>query len=376
MFAFCVSDLGFSEDAAYNRILVARAARRVPAVIEAIRLGEVHLGGMRLLVPHLTEDNHQDVLNRATGKSKREIEELVARLSPQPPVPATVRKIPERSLAAAADELCLTAPELAPVLHPSLPGVEASPVAPAEPLTSASTPGETVPSTTTLAGLLASTNLSGAGGASSPHRDEHRAVIAPLTGETFRVQFTAGRELRDKLRQAQDLLRHRVPDGNVAIIIERALDVLIDEVKRERFAIGRKPRSFSGDRQRSESGCASSDRVDPSGDRVPTCSRHIPDSIKRAVFERDEGRCTFTDERGRRCAETGALEFDHVEGFARTGKHHLESIRLLCRAHNQHAADQTYGREFMKRARGLRESSRTDPEYPAHSSRGAGTRCP
>ena len=85
--------------------------------------------------------------------------------------------------------------------------------------------------------------------------------VAPLTGETFRVQFTAGRELRDKLRQAQDLLRHRVPDGNVAIIIERALDVLIDEVKRERFAIGRKPRSISGDRQRSESGCASSDRV-------------------------------------------------------------------------------------------------------------------
>src|SRR5437879_13558974 len=81
MFAFCVGELGFSEDAAYNRINLARAARRMPAVIEAIRLGQVHLGGMRLLVPHLTAENHRSVLAQAAGKSKREIEELVARLS-------------------------------------------------------------------------------------------------------------------------------------------------------------------------------------------------------------------------------------------------------------------------------------------------------
>ncbi|MCA1827536.1 MAG: hypothetical protein LC689_11455 [Myxococcales bacterium] len=37
MFAFCVGELGFSEDAAYSRILVARAA-----VIEALRSQRVH----------------------------------------------------------------------------------------------------------------------------------------------------------------------------------------------------------------------------------------------------------------------------------------------------------------------------------------------
>ncbi len=63
------------------------------------------------------------------------------------------------------------------------------------------------------------------------------------------------------------------------------------------------------------------------------------------------GRCTFLDERGRRCAETGALEFDHQDGFARTHLHRAERIRLLCRAHNQHAAEQMYGRAFMERAR-------------------------
>jgi hypothetical protein len=51
----------------------------------------------------------------------------------------------------------------------------------------------------------------------------------------------------------------------------------------------------------------------------------------------------------------GALEFDHVDGFARTHAHEVDGIRLLCRAHNQYAAEQTYGRAFMERARGGRD---------------------
>ncbi|HKC60718.1 MAG TPA: hypothetical protein VKB92_11580 [Myxococcales bacterium] len=62
MFEFCVHELHFSEDAAYSRILVARAARRFPAMIEAIRSGQVHLTGLRLLAPHLTAENHREVL--------------------------------------------------------------------------------------------------------------------------------------------------------------------------------------------------------------------------------------------------------------------------------------------------------------------------
>ncbi|MFL5312540.1 MAG: hypothetical protein ACJ79H_19060, partial [Myxococcales bacterium] len=49
--------------------------------------------------------------------------------------------------------------------------------------------------------------------------------------------------------------------------------------------------------------------------------------------------------------ETGGLEFDHIDGFARTRLHRADRIRLLCHAHNQHAADKMYGPLFMKRAR-------------------------
>jgi len=64
MFAFCVGELGFSEDVACSRINVARAARRMPVILDVLRTGRVHLAGLRLLAPHLTTENQQQVLAR------------------------------------------------------------------------------------------------------------------------------------------------------------------------------------------------------------------------------------------------------------------------------------------------------------------------
>jgi len=297
MFAFCVGELAFSEDVTCNRISVARAARQVPMILEALRSGKVHMAGLRLLGPHLTTENQDRVLAEAAGKSKREIEELVARLSPQLPVPTIVRKLPDRRDSAPASPIfsfggaVSVAPESSPALE------FAPPSAPV------------------------------------PRRDERRAMVAPLAEDTFKFQFTGSRACHDKFRQAQDLLRHRIPDGDLATIFEKALDLLIDHVKKERFATGRKPRQA------------------PPEEAEASFSRHIPDAIKREVYERDGGRCTHTDERGRRCTETGFLEFDHLDGFARTHLHRPDRIRLLCRPHNQHAAELMYGRAFMERAR-------------------------
>jgi hypothetical protein len=71
MFAFCVGELGLSEDVACNRIDLARAARRMPVILEALRSGRVHLAGLRLLAPHLTTENQETVLADAAGKSNR-----------------------------------------------------------------------------------------------------------------------------------------------------------------------------------------------------------------------------------------------------------------------------------------------------------------
>ena len=96
MFAYCTEALHMSEAEAYLRIGVARASRKHPMLLAMLGDGRLHLTGISLLAPYLTEANRDTVLSRAAYRSKRKIEELVAEISPKPDVPTTIRKLPAR----------------------------------------------------------------------------------------------------------------------------------------------------------------------------------------------------------------------------------------------------------------------------------------
>ena len=95
MFSYCTEVLHLSEAEAYLRIAVARASRQHPVLLAMLADGRLHLTGIAKLAPHLTRENRDRLLERATHNSKREIEELVAELAPRPDVPARVRKLPQ-----------------------------------------------------------------------------------------------------------------------------------------------------------------------------------------------------------------------------------------------------------------------------------------
>src|SRR5437867_3393573 len=101
MFAYCRAALRLSEHAAYGRIEAARAARKFPVILEMLADGSLNLTAVGLLGRHLTRDNYREALAAAKGRSKCEVEELVARLHPQPDVPSSIRKLPEVKPAAA-----------------------------------------------------------------------------------------------------------------------------------------------------------------------------------------------------------------------------------------------------------------------------------
>ena len=71
----------------------------------------------------------------------------------------------------------------------------------------------------------------------------------------------------------------------------------------------------------------------------------------RKVWARDGGQCTFVSDKGHRCEARTRLEFDHVDPVARGGRSTVNGMRLLCRAHNQHAAECTFGKGFMREKR-------------------------
>ncbi|HEX8790223.1 MAG TPA: hypothetical protein VF765_04675 [Polyangiaceae bacterium] len=239
MLQFCVHMLGMSEDEACRRIHVARLARRFPDLLVRIERGELTLSTIALLHDALTPANYGELVEAAAGKTKAEVRSLLAKRSPKPDVPAAITAIPTQ---------------------PPIPmtGVEAAPAP-------------------RLAGAL---------------------QIAPLSETRHKVQFTASEELRKKLERAQDLMRHANAEGDLAVVVERAVDLLLERLEKQRLGKTSRPRP-----PREES------------DRTGRVSQ----ATRRAVFERDGERCTFTDAEGNRCPATAWLELDHVDPRARDG---------------------------------------------------------
>jgi len=360
MFAWCVAELGASEDVACNWIAVARASRGYPAVLDALREGKVHLTGLRMLSPHLTGEGHLALLEEAAGKSKRKIEEIVARIAPRPAVASSVRKLPSTRASGKENE----SGDRRPANGSAGIGTEAT--TPLPDASTASDGAESSPLSAPEKGRpdFGAQSLSLGGAPQPPHRPRAQDSVEPLSEEAYKVTFTASRRLRDKIRQAQDLLGHQVPGSDLAEIVERGLDLLIEDTKKKRFAAGRKPRSRKGRRHEGK-GSATARKEPPEAgvEAEPRAaegsalgkearrSRYIPAEVRRAVFERDGEQCTFVDERGRRCPETRRLELDHAEGFARGAPHTVDSLRIRCRAHNLGSAERMYGRAFMEEKR-------------------------
>jgi hypothetical protein len=235
LFTYCTHVLHLSEHAAYGRIEAARAGRRFPVILALLAEGAISLTAIGLLAPHLTQDNHADVLDAARHKSKRDIEQLVARLHPRPEVPATIQRLPQPKLLAEAapQKLTVQAAGSESSLQPTL-NVPTTPSRPAE--------------------------------------------MKPLAPERYKIQFTVRRETYENLRRVQDLLRHTIPDGDPAAIFERALKLLLADLTRKRLAGVDRPQAPRS---------------------LQRGSRHVPASVKREVWQRDGGQCAFRGAHGR-----------------------------------------------------------------------------
>ncbi len=323
MASYCVGELHLSEDAAYNRIRAARTAREFPALFEALADGRLHLAAVLLLTPRLTAGSVDELIAAAAYKSKAQVEQLLAERFPQPDAPTLIVAIAPPSGTPSAGAPPAGAP---PVGAPSA-GAPSAGMPPAEtPTTDRAEPG---PVELAMEETNRQQLAPGRVVAEYPR-------LKPLAPQRFALQFTIGQSAHDKLRYAQELLSHQLPSGDIAAIFERALDLLIPQLEKRKFAATDEPRNGA------------------------TCStpgsRHIPAQVKRAVWQRDGGQCTFVSDSGHRCSARKFLEFDHVDPVARGGRASVSGIRLRCRAHNQLEAERAFGAEFMENKRRAAEA--------------------
>jgi 5-methylcytosine-specific restriction endonuclease McrA len=212
-----------------------------------------------------------------------------------------------------------------------------------------------------------------------------RSSCVALRPGRYKLELTASQALHDKIEQLQHLLRHQVPGGDLATIVERAVDLLLATMLKRRFAQKHAERSqppqASTSLERAEpAGRATSEEratpVEPAGtskavaaskDRRKTQSRYVPRAVVREVYARDEGQCTFVSSNARRCSERGTLELHHVIPFGLGGPATVDNLRVVCRAHNALFAERDFGADHIRRKRSQHHSKQqTTMQHPQH----------
>ena len=157
--------------------------------------------------------------------------------------------------------------------------------------------------------------------------------VRPVAEGLSKIEMTVPDQLLAQIEEALDLDSHIDPGRNVVDLLERALEMYLATRKRNRFGLTPAPRQPATQE-----------------------TQRVPAAALRAAYAASEGQCQYVSPEGRRCSARAFLEVDHIVPRARGGNH--RSIRLLCRAHNQRAAEIEFGQAHVEAARGRARLSR------------------
>jgi hypothetical protein len=298
LFYYCVRQLGLSKSSAFRRAEVARLIARFPVIAERLTAGRLSIRALVELREVLTEENHAEVLARAEGMSQEEAQLLAVAYKPRPVPRDVVRTLPM--------------PQAPTIAFPAVPAETKSPLL--APVAFPLVPAETKP---------------------PPPPPE---VVKPLTLDLRRLNVTVSKEFMAELEQVRAALSHQCPEGNFEQVVREAFKLVLER-DRKRKALTDRPRRQQDSGQR------------PPSDAPAENNRYVPAAVKRAVWERDQARCTWPMGDGALCGSTHRLEFDHDLEIALGGKPVTENMRLLCKGHNLMKAEQHLGKALMAKFR-------------------------
>jgi len=321
LFSFLRNGLGLSAGAAQYRKTAAELVQRYPEVEEALRQGRLCLSSVIELAKVLTPENVHEVLPRFFGLSSREAAAVAVSIRPveHPPqreLVTSLRSVTSAHLSAAPTDAAPTAPALRPSAA-SADSPAANELRLDDRVRAPELPAADTKSAPASLALVARTNAT----------IEPRPSVEPLDGERARLHITVSRRLLAKLDAAKAALSHSHPGASSEDVLEAALDLLLAQ-RAKRKGIVEKPRKAS---------------------TAPMNAETIPAAVKREVWTRAGGRCEWKLESGERCGSALRLEFDHILPRALGGPSTVDNLRVACRAHNQLAARQAFGDEWMER---------------------------
>jgi hypothetical protein len=360
VFSYLRDHLRLAKASANRRMTAARLLAHVPEVAPRLADGRLCLTTLCLLKDVLSDANAADLLDRASGQTEEQVEVLVASLRPKPAPPDLIRAVPVR---------------------PSPPPVPPSPLLLPIDRPEATPPGARVAGSGAELTFREVSLPALAPSDAPPARALPDSRVTPID-ETLRVvRMTVGQDFMAELEEVKAALSHRLPPGaSLEQTLRACFRVVLDVTARRRQGAPAKRPSpgasmtgardesrgeTPGAREAASAPAAPAPRAGGSPATEPTAgdppapsdcrdtsrvrSRYIPVTVRRAVWERDGGRCAFIGAGGHRCGSRERLEIHHRVPFAVGGEATVDGCCLLCKAHNLHQARRDFGDDLMDR---------------------------
>jgi hypothetical protein len=301
LWSYSLEVLHLREGAAGRRIRAMRVLVRFPRLEGALRDGRLSLSTIVALGPVMTDENVDALLARAAYRTKREVEEIVVSLQPRAAPAPGLRRLPARAPAFEPTTLALEVRAAAPEV--SVPSAEDRDAEPA----------------------IAASAAEGVAPRTPPVERRRPADFEPVAQDRWSLRATVDRAFKDDLESLRCLLAHKIPDGDLTEVLHEAIRCATEKHGKRRGAVPP---------------AGKVNRPAP----VVRSTREPSAEVRREVWERDAGRCTFVGPDGRRCNCRWKLEYDHIDEAKPPT---ADNIRLRCRPHNIFHAEQTYGRAHM-----------------------------
>ncbi len=319
LWVYCREALGLPEGPTDRRTHAAAILQRFPFAADYLRDGRLWMTTLTLLEPVLTPDNARELFDAASKRSKQEVERLVAAVRSPEAVP-----VPE-------DRIRLLSPAKVRK-HPAMRSAP-PPTAAQETLITPPQPASPIDPPPCAA----------------PARDS----VEPVSATQFRITLTVSTEFREALEKVMDVMSHKVPDRRSLepFLLAGLRAILAQDEKRH----GEPTRAV-----------APRPRADPK----PGTRGTIPAAVRREVWNRDGGRCSWTRANGRRCGSRYRLEIDHIVPVAKGGGSEPSNLRVTCRGCNALHARNEFGAERIERAIRRRRDGTCAGEGPRPNARG------
>ena len=289
---YCIHELGYGDSSASRRVRAARVIRDIPEVYDMLKDRRITLSAVVQVSSVLSPENKNTLLPRLVGKSKSEIDRILAEYVPP-------RKIIDQAK---------------PTLVKKLVVVEGAPACASSKSAAGERPQELGKMTRHSDGSI------------NPGDKISTPEVKEVLERMFEIRFAADEELMELIRWMKSHLSHKYPKG------ASYLEIFKYAIK---YLKAREDLALQDKRHKST---------------AKTDTRYISKNEKQRVWSRDKGRCTFVGSNGKRCDSDYLLQFDHYPvPYSRGGPSTANNLRLLCAKHNRHTAELLYGKTHMQK---------------------------